>query len=221
MITNPETLPDDPAALKRMMVELCEQYGQQVSQLNSENSLLHEQIRLLRQLLFGKKSEKLPANSTAVQLPLFDLPEPEYVEPAKVTVEAHDRKKPGRKPLPPELPRVEIIHDLPEDEKTCACGCALSRIGEEVSEQLDVCPCQDPGAASHPAQICLPGLRRRGGRRADRANRADCSPDHPQIDRQSRPSGPCADRQGSSITSRSTGRRSFLPDWGWKSAGPP
>lgn len=140
MITNPETLPDDPAALKRMMVELCEQYGQQISQLNSENTLLHEQIRLLRQLLFGKKSEKLPANSTAVQLPLFDLPEPEYVEPAKVTVEAHDRKKSGRKPLPPELPRVEIVHDLPEEEKTCACGCALSRIGEEVSEQLDVVP---------------------------------------------------------------------------------
>jgi transposase len=140
MITNPETLPDDPVALKRMMVELCEQHGQQISQLNSENTLLHEQIRLLRQLLFGKKSEKLPANSTTVQLPLFDLPEPEYVEPAKVTVEAHDRKKSGRKPLPPELPRVEIMHDLPEEEKICACGCALSRIGEEVSEQLDVVP---------------------------------------------------------------------------------
>jgi hypothetical protein len=53
MTTNPETLPDDPAALKRMMVELCEQHGQQISQLNSENTLLHEQIRLLRQLLFG------------------------------------------------------------------------------------------------------------------------------------------------------------------------
>ena len=123
-----------------MMVELCEQHSQQISQLNSENSLLHERIRLLRQLLFAKKSEKLPAHSAAVQLPLFDLPEPEYAEPVKVTVEAHDRKKPGRKPLPLELPRVEIIHDLPEEEKTCACGCALSRIGEEVSEQLDVVP---------------------------------------------------------------------------------
>ena len=33
-----------------------------------------------------------------VQLPLFDLPEPEHIEPSKVTVETHDRNTPGRKP---------------------------------------------------------------------------------------------------------------------------
>jgi transposase len=55
-------------------------------------------------------------------------------------VDAHARKKPGRKPLPPELPRVEVVIDLPEDEKVCGYGCTLSRIGEEVSEQLDIIP---------------------------------------------------------------------------------
>lgn len=127
------TLPDDPAELKRMMADLHQQHEHQVS-------VLLEQIRHLRQLLFGRRSEKLPADSTTVQLPLFDLPEPEQIEPAKVTIASHDRKKPGRKPLPPELPRVEIVHDLPEEEKICACGCELSRIGEEVSEQLDIIP---------------------------------------------------------------------------------
>lgn len=121
------TLPDDPAELKRMMADLHQQHEHQVS-------VLLEQIRHLRQLLFSRRSEKLPADSTTVQLPLFDLPEPEQIEPAKVTIASHDRKKPGRKPLPPELPRVEIVHDLPEEEKICACGCELSRIGEEVSE---------------------------------------------------------------------------------------
>jgi transposase len=124
-----ETLPDDPAELKRMMTELL-----------GENTLLLEQIRHLRQLLFGRRSEKLPADSTMTQLPLFDLPEPDHIEPAKVEVEPHSRKKPGRKPLPPELPRVEIIHDLPEEAKVCACGGRLSQIGEEVSEQLDIIP---------------------------------------------------------------------------------
>lgn len=42
--------------------------------------------------------------------------------------------------MPENLPRVEVIHDLDEDEKVCACGADLSRIGEEVSEKLDIVP---------------------------------------------------------------------------------
>jgi transposase len=128
-----ETLPDDPTALREIIASLQVQHESQVS-------ILLEQIRHLRQLLFGRRSEKVPTDSTTVQLPLFDLPEPEHIEPAKVEIEPHSRRKPGRKPLPPELPRVEVVHDLPEEEKVCACGCQLSRISEEVSEQLDIVP---------------------------------------------------------------------------------
>ena len=128
-----ETLPDDPTALREIIASLQVQHESQVS-------ILLEQIRHLRQLLFGRRSEKVPTDSTTVQLPLFDLPEPEQIEPAKVEIEPHSRRKPGRKPLPPELPRVEVVHDLPEEEKVCACGCQLSRISEEVSEQLDIVP---------------------------------------------------------------------------------
>ena len=38
------------------------------------------------------------------------------------------------------MPRVEGVHDLEERGKVCACGAALSRIGQETSEQLDVIP---------------------------------------------------------------------------------
>jgi transposase len=44
--------------------------------------------------------------------------------------------------LPDYLPRVRIEHALPESEKTCACGCGLTRIGEDTSEQLDIVPAQ-------------------------------------------------------------------------------
>ena len=128
-----ETLPNDPAELRQLVLDLHQQHEHQMS-------VLLEQIRHLRQLLFGRQSEKLPAHSTTVQLPLFDLPEPEHIEPVKMVVGAHERKKPGRKPLPENLPRVTIVHDLPEEEKVCACGCQMSRIGEEVSEQLDIIP---------------------------------------------------------------------------------
>ena len=116
-----ETLPDTPAELKQIIIGLCDQHERQVD-------VYVEQIRHLRQLLFGRRSEKMPVDTDTVQLPLFDMPEPEQIEPIKVTVDAHARKKPGRKPLPPELPRVEVVIDLPEDEKVCGCGCTLSRI---------------------------------------------------------------------------------------------
>ena len=129
----PETLPDTPDELRQMIVELRDQYQRQID-------VYVEQIRHLRQLLFGRRSEKLSVDADMVQLPLFDMPEPEQIEPVKVIVETHERKKTGRKPLPPELPRVEVVIDLPEGEKVCGCGCTLSRIGEEVSEQLDIIP---------------------------------------------------------------------------------
>ena len=125
MLPDRETLPNDPA-VGPQDAALHEQYEQQLAQLNDENRLLREQIALLRQLLFGRSSERLPSGADSVQLPLFDLPEPEQIEPAKVRVEPHERKKPGRKPLPPELPRVEVVHDLPEADKVCGCGCALT-----------------------------------------------------------------------------------------------
>ena len=140
MLPHRETLPSDPAALQTIITSMQAQMTDLHTQHERQISILLEQIAHLRQLLFGRSSERLPSNANSVQLPLFDLPEPEHIEPAKVRVEPHERKKPGRKPLPPELPRVEVVHDLPEADKVCACGCALSRIGEEVSEQLDIVP---------------------------------------------------------------------------------
>ena len=47
-------------------------------------------------------------------------------------------QKPKRTPLPAEFPRT-LIHREP-DNIHCACGCALKRIGEDVSEKLDYTP---------------------------------------------------------------------------------
>jgi transposase len=46
----------------------------------------------------------------------------------------------GRKPLPEELPRVELVHDIDEADKQCGCGAPLSKIGEDVCEKLDIIP---------------------------------------------------------------------------------
>ena len=62
------------------------------------------------------------------------------VKQKPLVVPEHTRRRPKRKPLPEDLPRVEVIHDLNEEEKICACGAELSRIGEEVCEKLDIIP---------------------------------------------------------------------------------
>jgi len=61
---------------------------------------------------------------------------------ASVVVPAHERKARGhRKALPENLPRVEVIHDLPESEKVCPHdGAALTVIGQDITEQLDYVP---------------------------------------------------------------------------------
>jgi hypothetical protein len=45
------------------------------------------------------------------------------------------RQKPKRTALPAEFPRT-LIHHEPENTQ-CTCGCALKRIGQDVSEKLD------------------------------------------------------------------------------------
>ena len=129
------TLPDDSKALKGMLLDFQDHYDKQTG-------ILLEQISLLRAQIYGCKSEKhIPGDSP--QLSLFDMPEPEVdvdVPEEEIQVPAHNRKKRGRKALDENLPRVEKIHDLAPEDKICGCGAALSRIGEEVLEQLDVVP---------------------------------------------------------------------------------
>ena len=37
---------------------------------------------------------------------------------------------------------MEIVHELPENERSCPCGCTMAEIGEDVREELDIVPMQ-------------------------------------------------------------------------------
>ena len=117
-----------------------------LTQLRSQYSLLEEQFRFLKAAIYGRKSEKYTSDDKTFQVFLFNEPE-EVVETAAseekteaVSVASYKRAKGGRRPLPPELPRVEVFQDLKESEKICGCGSELSRIASEVSEKLDIVP---------------------------------------------------------------------------------
>ena len=113
-------------------------YEAKIAVLETQNQQLLEELRLLRHKRFGPSSEKLDTET----LPLFDepflSPAGETTEPQPIYIAAHERKTPGRKPLPANLERVEIVHDIPEADKTCACGHDVVRIGEETAERLQI-----------------------------------------------------------------------------------
>ncbi len=48
------------------------------------------------------------------------------------------KEQPKRSPLPAHLPRVDVRHE--PEQTVCSCGCAMKRIGEDVSEKLDYTP---------------------------------------------------------------------------------
>lgn len=138
------TLPNDLDALKAIIIDQGTAIREQKERYESKIEFLEERLRFLQRELFGRKTEKRPRPDDPQQLGLFDEAEKiigeKKPEGETVVVPEHTRQKPKRKPLPEELPRIEVIHDIGEEEKVCRCGSALSRIGEEVCEKLDIVP---------------------------------------------------------------------------------
>ena len=143
MIAVPESLPDDPILLKHLLLLASEQAAAKDARIEQ----LQEQVALLRHKLFSPKSERSPEDADSPQLAMFNEVEELIEAPAAEPAEAEEVVAPvkhrgKRKPLPANLPRVEVIHELPEHERTCACGACKQVIGEETSEQLEIIPMQ-------------------------------------------------------------------------------
>ena len=140
----PDDLPDDPVLLKQMLLEAFSRQEEVAQSYQTHIVDLKEQIKLLRDRLFGRKSEQTVEPNTP-QLALFNEPESEpipLIVDTEEEVVAPTTRRGKRKPLSADLPRIEVIHELPEHELTCACGCLKHVISEETSEQLDIVPMQ-------------------------------------------------------------------------------
>lgn len=117
---------------------------EEIERLNERYRRVLEQFKLTQQRKFARSSESDPLQlrldlqfDEADSAPVAELPQEENT----VTI-TYTRKKPKRRMLPDDLPREVIEHDIAEHDKQCACGCLKQRIGEEVTEQLEVVPAQ-------------------------------------------------------------------------------
>jgi transposase len=143
-----EKLPDDASLPKDTVLSLVNEIQEKHNEIEVKYQekihYLEEQLRLFKNELFGRSSEKRH-EPHADQRPLFEGDNEDVAgeDPATddtIVIGSHSRKKRGRKALPKDLPRIDIIHDLSEEQKQCGCGQLKSLIGEEISEKLDYIP---------------------------------------------------------------------------------
>lgn len=131
-------LPTDAASLLRMVLAL-----------RAENADLRIYAELLRVMIFGAKSEKLVTlDPHQITLDLGDLSavptaandDAPAAEPSPDPSRTNRRKASRNMgALPKHLQRIEVIIE-PESAACTCCGVTRHRIGEDVSEALDIVP---------------------------------------------------------------------------------
>ena len=138
MAIDPHQLPEDPGALRQMVMSLLEE-------VETKDRRLQQLQHWLEQLLrarYGPRRERVNEN----QLFLFAVA---LVSAGREAPAAPERapggtakgKGHGRQRLPKSLERRRVVHDLAEGQRQCPqCQGDLKRIGEEVSERLEYVP---------------------------------------------------------------------------------
>lgn len=137
MAIRPDALPTDPSALTEMVLAL-----------DAENEKLRVAMQTLREMIFGKRSERLAVLvDKQLALELGDL-ETDATLPVQANDDAPAAKPPGKVrkkarrnigALPKHLPRCEQRLE-PEATACPCCRGQLHKIGEDVSEVLDIIP---------------------------------------------------------------------------------
>ena len=127
---------------KSDLINYIQKLETNLKDIQFENLVLEEHIKLLTYRRFAQSAEKLLAAKN--QIFLFN--EEENIQSFKdssreeiTEVKTHKRRKnpnAGRKAISEKLLRVKRIIDLEESQKECGCGAKLERIGEEITEKL-------------------------------------------------------------------------------------
>jgi transposase len=157
-MTSVDALPEDAESLKRLLlareaelaVATAEAAALRAEAADHQALIAHLklQIEKLRRAQFGQRSERTVRLLDQLELQLEDLEasatEDELaaeVAARTTSVVAFTRKRPARKPLPAHLPRERVVVAGPT---SCACcgGMRLAKLGEDVTETLEVVPRQ-------------------------------------------------------------------------------
>jgi transposase len=158
-VNSTESLPSDLAAAHAMIIAerdarvMAEAVAAnaQADLSSSEALIAHLKLAIekLRRELYGTRSERKARLLDQMELQLEDLEacataDELAAEQAAVrtqTVRSFARRRPSRKPFPAHLPRERIVIAAPESCPCCG-SAKLSKLGEDVTETLEVIPRQ-------------------------------------------------------------------------------
>jgi transposase len=140
--TTADPLPEDTEALKTALIETR-------ARLSGAEALIeHLQLVIakMKREKFGPRSERGQRLLDQMELQLEELAaaqgeDQSGAETAAVQVRSFARQKAVRRNFPADLPRRRIVHAAPVACPCCG-GTKLSKIGEDVTETLDVVPRQ-------------------------------------------------------------------------------
>ena len=142
MAAAPDQLPDDVDGLKAALIEARARLS------GAEAMIQHLQLVIakMKREMFGPRSERSQRLLDQLELQLEELAaaageDETKAEPARVQVPGFTRRKAERRAFPAELPRRRIVHPAPSSCPCCG-GTRLSKIGEDITETLDVVPRQ-------------------------------------------------------------------------------
>ena len=135
--------------VQAFQLDLTQQTQQTVYALELKIQALTLELAHLRRIRFGRKNEALSALSPR-QLSLFEESALTDITAIEAEIEQINstptpnttkvpRTRAGRQPLPDHLPRIEHRHE-PASCQCDRCGCDLTNIREDITEQLDVEP---------------------------------------------------------------------------------
>jgi transposase len=157
--TSPSDLPDDIEALKAALVTArahatrieTELAAAQAQRSDDQALIAHLKLIIakLNRERFGPRAERTARLLDQLELQLEELEAAatedelaaEKAAAKTTTVAAHVRQRPARKPFPAHLPRERVVLPAPPCCPDCG-GTHLSKIGEDITETLEVIPCR-------------------------------------------------------------------------------
>ncbi len=124
----------------------------QVKAINADlaaiNALLELQNAKMRTVIFGQRSERSVRLIEQMELSFEELEASASEDEAtaakaarRTNVVAFERQRPSRKPLPDHLPRERVVIPAPTECPCCGSD-KLSKLGEDITETLEVIPRQ-------------------------------------------------------------------------------
>jgi transposase len=139
MSSDSSTLPES----RQDLVELINKQALTIEQLETKVRWFEEQFHLARSRQFGKSSERSVQEQGNLFNEAEDIAEAGPVEEAVSQTISYERKKPGRKPIPKNLPIERIEYRLPEAEQICdCCGNALHEMSCDLRHEIKLIPAQ-------------------------------------------------------------------------------